>query len=529
MSVADEDERPIPNEPTEPAPPHATNGAVVRQIRPTPASRVPPHDLNAEEGLLCTMLFSTSAIDDAVAIVQAEDFYKPAHGHIFEAAVTMYARGETPDPISVGSELGRTGLLEAVGGTEYLLNLRELFASPSIAGQYARTIAERARYRRAIGVAGELAEAAYSMSEEAIGKTIIEARSWLVSSVATTPWEDVAAVIRGEEPPLIPTILRRNDDKALIYPGLLHWLYGPPGTGKTMVALAACADVLSWGGTVLYLDWEGNRRIVGDRLRAFGISAEVASERFHYARPPALTQQWMTAVVSEAQSANLCIYDGAAKAMARQGFNEDKAPEVLAWLEMAVSPVCESGCAALVLDHVTKAYESREWARGSGAKLGEVSGAAWELQRVTAFNRQQEGEIRLVQRKDREGWVGADGDTVASIRFIPDRRNGTLRYEITAPQAGVNMAEARAMEKAWQAVSDWCDANPGQGAGVNAVERITGGHKKTIGDRLVKLTDLGHLRKDRGKWYPATPYRAPAEEPPPGLLPPEPEESPELF
>ena len=57
------------------------------------ASRVPPHDLQAEESLLGAMMLSAEAIADAAGVVTASDFYKPAHGHVYDAVHTLYAAG----------------------------------------------------------------------------------------------------------------------------------------------------------------------------------------------------------------------------------------------------------------------------------------------------------------------------------------------------------------------------------------------------------------------------------------------------
>ena len=53
--------------------------------RGTGAGRVPPHNLQAEESLLGAMLLSREAVGSATEVVTADDFYKPAHAHVFDA------------------------------------------------------------------------------------------------------------------------------------------------------------------------------------------------------------------------------------------------------------------------------------------------------------------------------------------------------------------------------------------------------------------------------------------------------------
>src|SRR5258708_27355586 len=78
--------------------------------------RVPPHNLQAEESLLGAMLLSKDAIAAAVEVCGADDFYKPAHAHIFEAITSLYIQGEPVDPVTVADELRRAGLIDAIGG-----------------------------------------------------------------------------------------------------------------------------------------------------------------------------------------------------------------------------------------------------------------------------------------------------------------------------------------------------------------------------------------------------------------------------
>ena len=54
------------------------------------AGRIPPHNLEAEESLLGAMMLTREALTAAVeAKLEARDFYKPAHGVIFDAAYTL--------------------------------------------------------------------------------------------------------------------------------------------------------------------------------------------------------------------------------------------------------------------------------------------------------------------------------------------------------------------------------------------------------------------------------------------------------
>jgi replicative DNA helicase len=134
--------------------------------RPPGASRVPPHDLQAEESLLGAMLLSADAISAAAGVVVTADFYKPAHGHIFDAVHTLYAAGQPVDAVTVADELRRAGLLDAIGGPALLAQILSSTPATSNAGRYARIIEEYSLLRRLISVAGEVAEIGYSVPDD---------------------------------------------------------------------------------------------------------------------------------------------------------------------------------------------------------------------------------------------------------------------------------------------------------------------------------------------------------------------------
>ncbi|WP_313949531.1 DnaB-like helicase N-terminal domain-containing protein, partial [Frankia sp. AvcI1] len=110
--------------------------------------RTPPHDLPAEQSVLGGMLLSKDAIADVVEVLRMADFYRPAHGLVYEVIGDLYGRGEPADVISVAAELSRRDLLERVGGPGYMHTLISSVPTAANAGYYARIVAEKAVLRR---------------------------------------------------------------------------------------------------------------------------------------------------------------------------------------------------------------------------------------------------------------------------------------------------------------------------------------------------------------------------------------------
>ncbi|HET7237358.1 MAG TPA: replicative DNA helicase [Actinomycetota bacterium] len=128
--------------------------------------RVPPHNQDAEESVLGSMMLSTEAIAEVVEIVRPVDFYRTANARIFETLRELYGRGDPVDAITAVEELKRRGLLEEVGGHLYIHQLVERVPTPAAAPSYARIVAEAALLRRLISAAADIMESAYSAPEE---------------------------------------------------------------------------------------------------------------------------------------------------------------------------------------------------------------------------------------------------------------------------------------------------------------------------------------------------------------------------
>jgi replicative DNA helicase len=268
------------------------------QRRNASGARVPPHNLQAEESLLGAMLLSKDAIAGAVELVGPDDFYKPAHGHIFDAITSLYGAGEPVDPVTVAEELQRAGILEAIGGGDLLVSLQATTPATSSAGRYAKIVEEHSLLRKMIGVAGEIAERAYGLPDD-VTKAIDEAES-MVFSVAERRIADSTAALgellgsmldrleqlyeRGESITGIPTGLFDLDDMlAGLQPSALIVIGARPSMGKTAMALGIASHAaLRVARPVLLFSLEMSQLEVTQRVLA--AEALVDSKRLRTGR-----------------------------------------------------------------------------------------------------------------------------------------------------------------------------------------------------------------------------------------------------
>jgi len=138
----------------------------IEELKRTRPERVPPHNLEAEESVLGSMMLSAEAIAAVVDIVKAEDFYRSSHQLIFEAMLSIYARGEPVDAITAVEELKRRHALDGVGGPLYVYNLVESVPTPASAAYYAHIVADHALLRRLIKAAADIMSKAYAVPED---------------------------------------------------------------------------------------------------------------------------------------------------------------------------------------------------------------------------------------------------------------------------------------------------------------------------------------------------------------------------
>src|SRR3989475_11369220 len=96
---------------------------VLHSDRVTPVAQLaeaapiaPPQNLDAEESVLGAMMLSPGAIGAVSEVLDASDFYRESHAKVYRCALSLYARGEPVDAITLVDELEERGELDGAGG-----------------------------------------------------------------------------------------------------------------------------------------------------------------------------------------------------------------------------------------------------------------------------------------------------------------------------------------------------------------------------------------------------------------------------
>ncbi|MCL4156335.1 UNVERIFIED_CONTAM: hypothetical protein GTU68_043280 [Idotea baltica] len=203
------------------------------------------------------MLLSREAIADVVEILDVDNFYKPAHGHVFDAILSLYSAGEPVDAVTVAEELTRADMLEVSGGPGILLDLQGNTPAISNAAHYARIVEEHALLRRMISVSNEIAEMAYGIPEDVV-RAVDDAESRMFEVAQRRVTNSTAEIkdLLSDNLDRLETLYEQGDavtglqsgyndlDELLagLQPNALYVVGARPAMGKTAFALGMAAN-----------------------------------------------------------------------------------------------------------------------------------------------------------------------------------------------------------------------------------------------------------------------------------------------
>jgi replicative DNA helicase len=140
--------------------------------------RVPPHNVEAEESVLGSMLLSRDAIAEVLELLHEEDFYRPAHRTVFRSVLDLYSHGQAVDAVTVGEELRRSGELAEIGGAPFVHTLVSSVPTAASAGYYARIVKEAGILRHLIDVGTRIVQLGYETPQDT-ERAVDLAESWV--------------------------------------------------------------------------------------------------------------------------------------------------------------------------------------------------------------------------------------------------------------------------------------------------------------------------------------------------------------
>ena len=103
------------------------------------AEKLLPHDTEAEESVLGSILIDGECLTRLVPLLKEGDFYRERNQLCFDAALSLFQRDQAVDQITLAGELSRTEKLDLVGGMAYLSHLNQYQGGMCISGRLTMT------------------------------------------------------------------------------------------------------------------------------------------------------------------------------------------------------------------------------------------------------------------------------------------------------------------------------------------------------------------------------------------------------
>src|SRR6184192_3793318 len=129
--------------------------------------RSPPHSVEAEQGVLGSMLISPrEAIAECVEKINEEYFYVPAHQTIYNVLVDLWNAGQAIDLITFTQVLRDRNLLETVGGAAFVTSLFTFVPTAANVEYYLEIVRDKFVLRQIIVTCTEGVRRAYEEQGE---------------------------------------------------------------------------------------------------------------------------------------------------------------------------------------------------------------------------------------------------------------------------------------------------------------------------------------------------------------------------
>jgi replicative DNA helicase len=261
-----------------------------------PAESMIPFSIDAEMGVLGSLIIDPDAIVQVDEFLLPEHFYRDAHQSIYSAILSIYHRQEVADFITLCDELERANKLQQVGGEGYIGSLINKVPTSGNIVHYAHILEKKWQFRQLIQTSSEIVALAYAedetalpfaeeriyrLSQGAVKKPIVshkEAVSRYMEQLMVMQERNQHRVITG-----VPTGFKGLD---IMTGGLreddLIILAARPAVGKTSTALNMAAHAVHNGYQVAFFSMEMSEQQIMQRW--FAMEAGIDQMKLRDAR-----------------------------------------------------------------------------------------------------------------------------------------------------------------------------------------------------------------------------------------------------
>jgi replicative DNA helicase len=219
------------------------------------SGNLPPQNIEAEQGVLGSILLDNDVLHDVVGQLNVEDFYRDAHQVVYRAVRDLYDLGKPIDTTILADELTRRDQLKAVGGEDYLAEIINSVPHAANAKFYAQIVRQKSVSRQLIESAYEMLTDGYSNNFTA--EQLLEAAERRVFAIAEDQTKGDTVELKDVVTKAMDRIAARSESRHPVtgiasgyfdldditggfQPEQLIILAARPSMGKTAFALNCC-------------------------------------------------------------------------------------------------------------------------------------------------------------------------------------------------------------------------------------------------------------------------------------------------
>ncbi len=257
------------------------------------AERLLPHDIEAEEAVVGSLLMDGESILKVASFLKPSDFYREKNRFCYEASLNLFRRGEAINQVTVAHQLTLDDRLEEVGGGAYLSHLVSTVPTSVHVEYYGQIVNRTSVMRHLIDAAAQISAIGYGGTED-VGDTLSKAEEVLfrvrsgqpardfipIREVLDQYMEDRAAI--AEPLGTMGTPIMTGFDSLDELLGGLHRsdmvvLAARPSLGKSALAVNMAVNAAKSGASVGIYSLEMSREQLALRMLASeaGVSAQL--------------------------------------------------------------------------------------------------------------------------------------------------------------------------------------------------------------------------------------------------------------
>ena len=241
-----------------------------------------PQAIDAEQGVLGSLLLLPEKFDEVALILRPDDFYDEANCRVFSHLIEMHDAGRQIDPMLLVQHIRDAGDYELIGGAAYIAELGAAVPTAAHAEYYAGIVREKATLRALIHASTDILRDAYDptipsremlgRAEERVFAILEEKGKGQVSSIREVLHEALERIdARMKQDHAFGGLETGLDDFDEMTGGLhgseLLILAARPSMGKTALALNIAEHIsVDCQHPTLFVSLEMSKLELGDRL-----------------------------------------------------------------------------------------------------------------------------------------------------------------------------------------------------------------------------------------------------------------------